>query len=239
MDIALIGYGKMGKVIEQIAISRGHQIVAKCNSQSPIEDLDFRKADIAIEFTTPDLAVKHIECCINNNIPIVIGTTAWNDQLPYVKEYVSKHNGALLHASNFSIGVNIFFDINRRLAKLMEPHSSYDDSINETHHLQKLDAPSGTAVTLADDMLVENNNFSSWIHQKNEAPTVDKGQIDLTSYRAKDVPGTHVVQYNSEIDSIELKHTAHNRTGFALGSIIAAEWLIGKRGVYTMRDLIK
>jgi 4-hydroxy-tetrahydrodipicolinate reductase len=239
MDIALIGYGKMGKVIEQIAISRGHQIVAKCNSQSPIEDLDFRKADIAIEFTTPDLAVKHIECCINNNIPIVIGTTAWNDQLPYVKEYVSKHNGALLHASNFSIGVNIFFDINRRLAKLMEPHSSYDASINETHHLQKLDAPSGTAVTLADDMLVENNNFSSWIHQKNEAPNVDKGQIDLTSYRAKDVPGTHVVQYNSEIDSIELKHTAHNRTGFALGSIIAAEWLIGKRGVYTMRDLIK
>lgn len=239
MDIALIGYGKMGKVIEQIAISRGHQIVAKCNSQSPIEDLDFRKAEIAIEFTTPDLAVKHIECCINNNIPIVIGTTAWNDQLPYVKEYVSKHNGALLHASNFSIGVNIFFDINRRLAKLMEPHSSYDASINETHHLQKLDAPSGTAVTLADDMLVENNNFSSWIHQKNEATTVDKGQIDLTSYRAQDVPGTHVVQYNSEIDSIELKHTAHNRTGFALGSVIAAEWLIGKRGVYTMRDLIK
>lgn len=228
----------MGKVIEEIAISRGHEIVARSNSESPIENIDFAKVDVAIEFTAPSLAVKHIYHCIDRKTPIIVGTTAWSDQLEEVTEYVTAKNGSLLHASNFSIGVNIFFDINRRLAKLMEPHVQYAATLEETHHLQKLDAPSGTAITIANDMMQSNNNLSSWVHRENEAPHVNSGQIALTSHRKPDVPGTHVVMYNSEIDSIEIKHTAHNRKGFALGSVIAAEWLLTKKGIYTMNDVI-
>lgn len=239
MKIALIGYGKMGKVIEEIAISRGHQIVATSNSQSPVDSIDFAQVDVAIEFTAPNLAVKHIKYCVDQNTPIVVGTTAWNDQLPEVQDYVSKNDGALLHASNFSIGVNIFFDINKRLAALMEPHAAqYAASLEETHHLQKQDAPSGTAITLANDMMFNNNQLSSWIHKEESAPEVNAGQIALTSYRRDGVPGTHQVTYTSEIDTIEIKHTAHNRKGFALGSVIAAEWLLGKKGIYTMQDVI-
>jgi 4-hydroxy-tetrahydrodipicolinate reductase len=238
MNIALIGYGKMGKVIEEIAISRGHKIVAKCSSQHPIEDVDFNDVDVAIEFTAPHFAVKHIEHCVNNNTPIVVGTTAWNEQLPYVKDYVAQNDGSLLYASNFSIGVNIFFDINRRLAELMAPHTDYVASMDEIHHKQKLDAPSGTAITLANDMMFANENLSSWVHQEDTPPNVNKGQIALTSYREEGVPGTHKITYNSEIDEIEIKHTAHNRKGFALGSVIAAEWLHNKKGVFTMQDVI-
>lgn len=239
MNIALIGYGKMGKVIEEIAISRGHSIVAKSNSESPIENIDFSEVDVAIEFTAPALAVKHIEHCVDNGTPVVVGTTAWNDRLPEVTEFVNTKEGSLLHASNFSIGVNIFFDINKRLAALIEPHShDYKTSLEETHHTHKLDAPSGTAVSLANDMMFANNNLSSWVHNEEVAPEVNPGQIALTSYREEGVPGTHVVTYSSEIDTIEIKHTAHNRRGFALGSIIAAEWLLGKKGVYTMQDVI-
>jgi 4-hydroxy-tetrahydrodipicolinate reductase len=239
MNIALIGYGKMGKVIEEIAISRGHKIVAKSTSLSPVEDLDFKKIDIAIEFTAPHMAVKHIEHCVINNTPVVVGTTAWNEQLPEVKEFVTKKNGALLYASNFSIGVNIFFDINRRLAELMAPHKDYIASIEEVHHLRKFDAPSGTAITLANDMMLSNDNLKAWVHQENEAPATAEGQIAVTSHRKDGVPGTHIIGYNSDIDSIEIKHTAHNRSGFALGSVIAAEWLMGKQGVFTMQDVIK
>jgi 4-hydroxy-tetrahydrodipicolinate reductase len=239
MNIALIGYGKMGKVIEEIAISRGHKIVATSTSLTPVEDLDFEKIDIAIEFTAPNMAVKHIEHCVTNNTPVVVGTTAWNEQLPKVKEFVTKRNGALLYASNFSVGVNIFFDINRRLAKLMAPHDEYIASIDEFHHLQKFDAPSGTAITLANDMMLSNDNLKAWIHQENETPTTSVGQIAVTSHRKDGVPGTHIIGYNSDIDSIEIKHTAHNRSGFALGSVIAAEWLMGKQGVFTMQDVIK
>lgn len=239
MNIALIGYGKMGKVIEEIATSRGHEIVARCNSESPIEEVDFSKVDVAIEFTAPELAVHHIEYCVDHQTPIVVGTTAWNDQLPEVKNYVGEKKGALLYASNFSIGVNIFFDINRRLAALMEPHSdSYSASLEETHHTQKLDAPSGTAITLANEMMFSNNKLSSWVHKEEEKPQVNPGQIALTSYRREGVPGTHTIRYESEIDTIEIKHTAHNRKGFALGSVIAAEWLYGKKGVFTMKDII-
>lgn len=239
MNIALIGYGKMGKIIEEIAISRGHTIVAKSNSQSPIESIDFSKVDVAIEFTAPHFAVNHIEHCIKHKTPVIVGTTAWNDQLDYVKDFVHQNNGGLLYASNFSIGVNIFFDINRRLAQLMEGKPEYSASVQEIHHKQKLDAPSGTAVSIANDMMLGNEDYSSWIHSENSAPTVQKGQISVTSFREDDVPGTHIVDYTSEIDTIEIKHIAHNRKGFGLGAVIAAEWMIGKTGVFTMQDVIK
>ena len=239
MNIALIGYGKMGKIIEEIAISRGHTIVAKSNSQNPIESINFSNVDVAIEFTAPHFAVNHIKHCISNHTPVIVGTTAWNEELDYVKEIVHQNSGSLLYASNFSIGVNIFFDINRRLAQLMEGKSEYLPSVQEIHHKQKIDAPSGTAVSIANDMLVENEDYSSWIHNENVAPEVQKGQIAVTSFREDGVPGTHIVDYISEIDTIEIKHIAHNRKGFGLGAVIAAEWIVGKKGVFTMQDVIK
>ncbi len=239
MNIALIGYGKMGRVIEEIAVSRGHKITEKINSSNPIESANFSDTDIAIEFSTPGFVINHIEYCISNKVPVVVGTTAWNDQLDYVKEIVLEKNGSLLYASNFSVGVNIFFDINRRLAKLMSSHNEYNVSIEEIHHTQKLDAPSGTAVSLANDLLFQNENLNSWVHEEEQAPNVKPGQVGVTSFREKDVPGTHIIKYASEIDEIEIKHTAFNRKGFALGAVIAAEWLVQKKGIYTMQDVIK
>ena len=239
MKIALIGYGKMGKTIEEIAISRGHEVVARATSANPVEELNFDNVDVAIEFTIPMLAVKHIEYCVNKNTPIVVGTTAWNEKLPEVKDYVHRHNGALLHASNFSVGVNIFFDVNRRLASLMKPYTEYKASIEEIHHTEKLDAPSGTAVSLANDILFENDNLQSWVHQEKVAPEVRDNQFAVVSQRIAGVPGTHIVTYESEIDKIELKHVANNRKGFALGAVLAAEWLANKKGVFTMQDVIK
>lgn len=239
MKLALIGYGKMGKIIERIAISRGHTITGKASSKEPIETVDFSEVDVAIEFTTPNFAVRHIEHCLNLNTPIVVGTTAWNEQLPYVKELVEQKDGALLHASNFSIGVNIFFDLNKRLAKLMANYSDYKPSLEETHHVHKLDAPSGTAVTIANDMMFENDKIRSWKLGEGEKPVTQEGQLPVTSYRKPDVPGTHIVNYESPIDTIQLSHTAHNREGFALGAVIAAEFLHEKKGVFTMQDVIK
>ncbi|PHR17515.1 MAG: 4-hydroxy-tetrahydrodipicolinate reductase [Fluviicola sp.] len=239
MKLALIGYGKMGKIIERIAISRGHSITGKASSSQPIDTIDFSVVDVAIEFTTPTFAVKHIEHCIQYNTPIVVGTTAWNDQLPYVKTLIEQNNGALLHASNFSIGVNIFFDINKRLAKLMANHSEYTPSLEETHHVHKLDAPSGTAVTIANDMTLENDKIQSWTLGEGKPPVTKEGQLSVTSYRLPDVPGTHVVTYESPIDTIQLSHTAHSREGFALGAVIAAEFLQHKKGTFTMQDVIK
>lgn len=239
MRIALIGYGKMGKTIEEIATARGHEIVARSTSAHPVDEIDFNLVDVAIEFTAPSMAVKHIEYCIDHQTPVIVGTTAWNEQLPYVKDYVSANEGSLLYASNFSIGVNIFFDINRRLASLMAGHPEYNARIEETHHLKKIDAPSGTAVSLANDIMFENENISSWIHEENEIPETAKGQIGVTSFREEGVPGTHVISYDSNIDQIEIKHTAHNRMGFALGAVIAAEWIQNKKGIFTMQDVIK
>lgn len=239
MKLALIGYGKMGKIIEQIAISRGHTIVGKSSSTEPIETVDFSEVDVAIEFTTPTFAVRHIEHCLNNNTPIVVGTTAWNEHLPYVKTLVSQKEGALLYASNFSIGVNVFFDINKRLAKLMANHSDYKPSLEETHHVHKLDAPSGTAVTIANDIMLENDKLESWKLGEGKVPNTQSSQLPVTSYRKPNVPGTHIVTYESPIDTIQLSHTAHSREGFALGAVIAAEFLQGKTGTYTMQDVIK
>lgn len=238
MNIALIGYGKMGKVIEEIAESRGHRIVGRINSQNPITSLNFSPVDVAIEFTAPHLAIQHIEYCIDKKVPIIVGTTAWDEELQYVKDYVTRNNGAILYASNFSIGINIFFDINRRLAKLMSNSPEYKTNLEETHHLEKIDAPSGTAVSLANDMIMENKNYSSWIHQKNIKPNTLEKQIAVTSYREYGVPGTHKISYKSNIDIIEITHRAKSRQGFALGAVIAAEWIANKKGVFTMQDVI-
>ena len=239
MNIALIGYGKMGKTIEEIALSRNHTISGKVNRSNRIEDIDFSNTDIAIEFSIPQLAVKHIEYCVSNNTPMVVGTTAWNDQLSFVKDFVLKANGTLLHASNFSVGVNIFAEINQRLAQLMAPQKKYQVCIEEIHHLQKLDAPSGTATSLADEILLNNENLSSWLHQEKTEPKTNSNQFSVVSHRKEGVAGTHSVTYTSDIDTIELTHTAHSRKGFALGAVLAAEWVYNKKGIFTMKDVIK
>ncbi len=239
MKLALIGYGKMGKIIEEIAVSRGHVIVGKASSSKPIDTIDFTKVDVAIEFSIPNIAVNHIEYCVKHNTPIVVGTTAWNDHLPYVKELIEEENGALLYASNFSIGVNVFFDINKRLARLLANYSEYVPRLEETHHIQKLDAPSGTAVTIANDIMLENENITSWILGEGKLPEANERQLAVASYRTPNVPGTHLITYESPIDSIQLSHTAHSREGFALGAVIAAEFLQDKKGTFTMQDVIK
>jgi len=238
MKIALIGYGKMGKVIEGIALERGHEIVAKVNSSNPIKEADLSSADVAIEFTRPELAVEHMEYCINNQLSVVVGTTAWQDELERISELVLTKNGSLLYASNFSIGVNIFFEINKRLAQLMSGQPGYKATLDEIHHLQKLDSPSGTAITLANGILENNSDYISWVHEEEKAPHTNEHQLGVISHRKPDVPGTHSISYNSEIDSITITHEAHNRKGFALGAVVAAEWLYQKKGVYTMNDVL-
>jgi len=201
--------------------------------------LDFNNIDVAIEFTTPHFAAKHIEFCASKKTPIVVGTTSWDSQLPFVKDIVIENDATLLYASNFSIGVNLFFELNRKLAELMAPHHDYKVNVFETHHTEKIDAPSGTAASIANDILLENQNITSWIHNENETPRTARGQFGVVSHRIDKVPGTHVVEYASEIDTIEIKHTAHSRKGFALGAVIAAEWVKDKKGIYTMEDVIK
>lgn len=238
MKIALIGYGKMGKAIEEIALERGHQIVAKIDRDNDLSELLQANADVAVEFTRPDAAVNNILFCAQNNIPVVVGTTAWSHDYEKVAAAIEANDAALLTASNFSVGVNIFFEINRQLAKLIQPYSEYTPSIEEIHHLQKLDAPSGTAVTIANDLMQSNTRVSSWKLGEEVHPMVEKDELAITSYRLPDVPGTHVVKYTSEIDTIEIKHEAHNRKGFALGAVLAAEFLSGKKGIFTMSDVL-
>lgn len=239
MKLALIGYGKMGKAIEEIALSRGHKIVARSNQENPVELIDFSGVDVAIEFTAPEFAIGHIEHCVLKNTPVVVGTTAWMDRIDEVSEFVKHHKGSLIYASNFSIGVNILFDINRRLAKLMESYPEYKASIEEIHHVQKIDAPSGTAISLANGILEVNKNINSWVHGMNTQKEAALNQLAVTSIREDAVPGTHIIKYQSEIDEIQLSHIAHNRKGFALGAVIAAEWIHDKTGVFTMQDVIK
>lgn len=238
MKIALIGYGKMGKAIEEIALQRGHEIVAKIDASNSVSELLAQQIDVAIEFTRPDAVVNNILFCQENHIPVVVGTTAWSHEFPKVENAVNTHNGALLYASNFSVGVNIFFEINRRLAKLMNQQTEYTVSIEEIHHLQKLDAPSGTAVSIANDIISNIDVLESWKLGEEEEPTVKKSELAITSFRQPDVPGTHVVRYESEIDTIEILHEAHNRKGFALGAVLAAEFLKGKKGIFTMSDVL-
>ena len=230
MKIALLGYGKMGKVIERIALERGHEIVLKKDQNNTFEGL--LNADVAIDFSVPDSAVENISECLNNAIPVISGTTGWLVDYPKMAQLCEAKNGSFIYASNFSLGVNVFFELNEYLAKMMANLKQYNVSMEEIHHTQKLDAPSGTAISLAKGV-IENSQYTNW--------TLDKAadnEIHIEALRIADVPGTHTVTYKSEVDSIEIKHTAHNREGFALGAVIAAEWLAGKQGVFTMKDVL-
>ena len=236
MNIALIGYGKMGQTIERIAIERGHTIALRITSankqEMTAENLD--KADVAIEFTRPDSAKENVLQCLSAGLGVVSGTTGWNEQLPYVLTTVRENNAAFLHASNFSIGVNIFFEVNKLLASLMNGHPEYTVKIDETHHTQKKDAPSGTAITLAEQIISNIGSKKQWaLNDLN-----DRDAVPVFAHRVENVPGTHVINYSSAIDDIEIKHTAHNRDGFALGAVLAAEYIAGKQGIFSMRDVL-
>ncbi len=220
----------MGKVIERIAQERGHEIVLRKSSSTTFEGLD--DADVAIDFSVPDAAVGNISACLNGNIPVVSGTTGWLEQYHDMAELCEQRNGAFIYGSNFSLGVNIFFELNSYLAKMMGKLKQYKVSMEEVHHTQKLDAPSGTAITLAKE-IINHSDYSSWAIGN---PKED--EIFIDAKRVEGVPGTHTVTYDSDVDSIEIKHTAHSREGFALGAVIAAEWLLGKKGVYTMKDVL-
>ena len=238
MKIALIGYGKMGKAIEKLALAKGHQITAIVDSQNSIENTNFDDVDVAIEFTRPELAVKHMNFCLEIGLPIIVGTTAWQNELKIITENVSKYNGALVHASNFSIGVNLFFEMNKKLAKIMEAHPAYKLEMTEIHHTQKLDKPSGTAVTLAEEIIEQNTNYKHWrLAESNELE--NEKEFFIHALREENVPGTHLVNYSSPIDSIQIQHTAHTRDGFALGAILAAEWIKNKKGIFTMKDVLQ
>lgn len=240
MKIALLGYGKMGKEIERLANDKGHEVICFVDSQNLIENADFTNVDVAIEFTKPNLAISHIDFCLKKNIPIVVGTTGWFEKVTEITDTVLSTQGSLLYASNFSIGVNIFFEINRKLAELMAPHlAEYHVSLSEIHHTQKLDAPSGTAISLANDIILK-TAYENWNSIENIDGLTESvlPNFDIISSRIPDVPGTHIIQYSSEIDCIEIKHEAKNRKGFALGAILAAEWIIGKQGVFTMKDVL-
>lgn len=229
----------MGKAIERIALERGHSIVYRIDSKNTIGRIDLTQADVAIEFTRPDLAVKHIEVCLDQHVPVVVGTTAWqSDHLEPVSKLVAEKNGSLLHASNFSVGVNILFHINEKLAALMSSHPEYKAQIEEIHHIQKLDAPSGTAVSLAQGLIANNKNYNSWKSETGSWPETATSELPIQAIREPDVPGTHTISYISNIDTLTLSHEAHSRDGFALGSVVAAEFLAGKKGIYTMRDVL-
>ena len=231
MKIALFGYGKMGKEIEQIALQRGHEIVLKIKGT---EEYDISKVDIAIDFSVPNAALSNIVSCFRNNVPVISGTTGWLDDFDKAIDVCKENNGSFIYASNFSIGVNIFFELNKQLAKIMNSQEEYSINVEEIHHTKKLDTPSGTAITLAEGII---NNTSKRDWQLKETQ-VNAGTIPIEAKRILDVPGTHIISYESQIDSIEIKHTAHNRKGFALGAIIAAEWLNNKIGIYTMKDVL-
>lgn len=237
MKIALLGYGKMGKEVEKIALSRGHEIILRLDSE---DDWDTQReklaeADVAIEFSVPESALTNIFHCFDFNLPVVVGTTGWLGQLEHVKQVCEEHNQALFYASNFSVGVNLFFELNRRLAQLMNNYDEYDARIEETHHIHKLDKPSGTALTLADSIISLLDRKDKWV---NDVPEHDY-ELGVISHREEDVPGTHVVSYTSDIDDIEIRHIAKSRRGFALGAMMAAEWLPRRRGIFTMADLLK
>ena len=231
MKIALLGYGKMGKAIEKIALNRGHQIILKVDENTTSYDISI--VDIAIDFSTPTIAFKNISNSINNNIPVISGTTGWYQDYDKVTELCKEKNGAFIAATNFSLGVNIFFELNENLAKMMANLKEYDCSIEEIHHTEKLDAPSGTAITLAEG-IIKNTDKKEW-----ELNVTNSGDsLPIIAKRIPNVSGTHAINYKSQIDTLEIKHTAHNREGFALGAVIAAEWLLDKKGVYTMKNVL-
>ena len=230
MKIALLGYGKMGKVIEKIALERGHEIVLKKDEFNTYDGLS--TADVAIDFSIPTAAVSNISSCFHANVPVISGTTGWLEHYDEMVALCKEKNGAFISSSNFSLGVNIFFELNAYLAKMMTKFDNYRVEMEEIHHTQKLDAPSGTAISLAKG-IIENSGYSNWTLENAKS-----NEIHIDAVRTENVPGTHTVTYNSEVDTIEIKHTAHNRDGFALGAVIAAEWIVGKKGVFNMKDVL-
>lgn len=242
MKLALLGYGKMGHIIEKIAIDRGHQISLRIDALNP-EDLtpeNLQKADVAIDFSTPDSVLKNIDVCFEAGIPLIVGTTGWYDKLRMVENKCTAGNNTLLYASNFSVGVNVFFHINKVLANIMNRYSQYEVQVEEIHHTQKLDSPSGTAITIAEGIIDQLDRKTEWVNElvgNNVETVVKPSQLLIESHRIEDVPGTHTVIYSSEVDEIEIKHTAHNRTGFALGAVLAAEWIKDRKGFYSVADM--
>jgi 4-hydroxy-tetrahydrodipicolinate reductase len=236
MRIALIGYGKMGKAIERIAIGKGHEIVLKVDLDNGHEltNDNLSKADVAIEFTGPSSAAANLLKCGEAGIPVVCGSTGWLDEYPAVKKVFEKNGSAFLYASNFSIGVNIFFELNKKLASLMAPHREYAVEMLEIHHTQKKDAPSGTAITLAEQIMAEIPSLKNWVNRSAKK----SGELPILSERVDQVPGTHEVKYRSPIDNIEIIHTAHSREGFAGGAVLAAEFIKGKKGIFSMKDVL-
>ena len=230
MKIALLGYGRMGRAIENIAKNRGHEIVAKIDKDEIEGTLEH--ANVAINFSIPDAAVNNIFSALSLKIPVVCGTTGWLEDLKKVTDFTTKNDTAFLYASNFSIGVNLFFKLNEQLAKIMNNQSEYKVNIEEIHHIHKLDAPSGTAITLAEG-IIENSKSSDW-----SLSTDKSDEIQIDAIREGEVPGTHNVTYESSIDAISIKHEAHNREGFALGAVVAAEWIVGKKGIFKMNDVL-
>ena len=237
MKIALIGYGKMGKEIEQILIARGHTIplIIDLNNTNDLDTAHLQKVDVAIEFTTPSTAYGNVVKCLEEGVPVVCGTTAWLDKLPEVEQLCKEKNGAFFYASNYSIGVNIFFEINRRLAQLMNRFGEYDVTIEETHHTQKKDAPSGTAVTLAEGVLENLDRKQKWVCGTTTVPE----ELEVVAIRRSVVPGTHTVTYESDVDALSITHMAKSRRGFALGAVLAAEFLHGKTGIFSMKGLMQ
>ena len=237
MKIALIGYGKMGKEIEQIAIGRDHVVVLKIDidNQQDLTVENLSKADVAIEFTTPATAIQNYRICFEAGVPVVSGTTGWLDQKPLIELECLKNNGCFFYASNFSLGANLFFELNKILARMMKPFPRYDVSMTEIHHTQKLDAPSGTAITLAEGILNENDVKKSWTIE----PPKNIEELHIQPVRKDPFPGLHAVKYDSEVDYIEITHNAHSRKGLALGAVLAAEFCLGKKGIFSMSDLLK
>ncbi|WP_299291505.1 4-hydroxy-tetrahydrodipicolinate reductase [uncultured Mucilaginibacter sp.] len=245
MKIALLGYGKMGKMIEQVALERKHEIVLKIDHHN-LQELtveNLQKAEVAIEFSTPHTVLNNVALCFEANIPVVVGATGWYENLQEVKSECLQRNASLVYASNFSVGVNIFFHINKMLAKVMSRFPDYEVQVEEIHHTQKLDAPSGTAITIAEGIIENMPVKEAWANvvsgQVDDASpvTITPNQLLIESHRIENVPGTHTVVYDSEVDTIEFKHTAHNRSGFALGAVLAAEWIKDRKGFFTAADL--
>ena len=230
MKIALLGYGKMGKSVEQAALQKDHEIVLRVS-----DDIDrhaLKEADVAIDFSIPKVAFRNITACLDQGIPVVSGTTGWLNQYDEAVAICKNTGGAFLYASNFSLGVNLFFELNRKLAQLMEPFTDYDPSVEEIHHIHKLDAPSGTAISLAEQLL-EHSRKKTWALDQ-----AGSDELLITARREAEVPGTHTISYESSVDRISIEHKAHNREGFAKGAVLAAEWIHGKQGVFTMKDVL-
>ncbi|WP_276362944.1 4-hydroxy-tetrahydrodipicolinate reductase [Daejeonella sp. H1SJ63] len=242
MKIAILGYGKMGRIIEQFAFERGHEVVLKVNVDNT-EDLNIanlKLADVAIDFSTPDSVLSNIDLCFAAGVPVVVGTTGWYAKLQEVKDKCTEGNNTLLYASNFSVGVNVFFFVNKVLAKIMNRYPQYEVQVEEIHHTEKLDSPSGTAMTIAEGILGELERKNEWVNEligSGEEVIAKPEQLLIESHRIEEVPGTHTVIYSSEVDDIEFKHKAHSRAGFALGAVIAAEWLEKKTGFFNITDM--